>query len=182
MDSLEVNKILGALLGTLLFAMSLNIAVGAAYAPKKPAVPGYDLPAAEEGAGAGHVEEAKGPAEPLPVLLAKADPAKGQKTAQLCTQCHIFQKEGPKKPGPSLYGVVGRPVASGAGFSYSSALKSKGGAWDPEHINEFIANPKKYAPGTLMTFQGLPKAEQRADVIAFLNTLSDDPKPLPKAQ
>jgi cytochrome c len=180
MDSFELNKIVGALLGTLLFAMSLNIFAGALYAPRKPVVPGYDLPAADEAAGAAQPQEA---AEPLPVLLAKADPAKGEKAAQAaCTSCHIFQKSGPTKQGPTLFGVVGRQVASVGGYAYSEAMKAKGGSWDLEHINEFITNPRKIIPGTKMTYAGMTRAQQRADVIAFLNSLSDSPQPLPKSQ
>jgi len=180
-DAFEVNKIVGALLGTMLFAMGINIFAGAIYATHKPAIPGYDLPAAEE-AASGAAAATQEPSEPLPVLLGKADPAKGEKIAQACTQCHIFQKSGPKKPGPPLFGIVGRQVASVDGFGYSSAMKGKGGTWDPEHINEFITNPRKVVPGTAMTYAGLNKPQQRADLIAFLNTLSDNPQPLPKSQ
>jgi cytochrome c len=183
MESSEPNKIMMAALGTMTFALALNIAVGGIYAPKKPAVPGYDLPAAEEGAP--DQAAAQAPSEPLPVLLAKADPGKGEKLAAACTQCHILQKTAPagqKKIGPSLYGVVGRPIASVEGFNYSPDLKSKGGNWDPELISQFVAAPKKFAPRTLMAYPGMPKAEQRADLIAFLNTLSDNPQPLAKAQ
>jgi cytochrome c len=182
MDSFEINKLVGALLGTLLFAMGLNIFAGAIYATHKPVVPGYDRPAAEEAPAGGAAAATQEPAEPLPVLLSKADPAKGEKIAQACTQCHIFQKSGPKKPGPPLFGVVGRQVASVDGFSYSAGMKAKGGTWDPQHINEFITNPRKTVPGTNMTYGGLGRPQQRADLIAFLNSLSDNPQPLPKSQ
>ncbi|MDJ1157667.1 cytochrome c family protein [Chelatococcus sp. SYSU_G07232] len=180
MDSFELNKIAGAVLGTLLFAMGLNILAGIIFAPKKPAVPGYDLPGAEETAAAGAAGQAQAPAEPLPVLLAKADPKKGEAAAKKCLSCHDFSKGGPNKVGPNLYDVVGRAVASHAGFGYSGAMKSHGGDWGYELLDAFLQNPKKAVPGTAMAFAGVPKAEERADILAYLRTLADSPKPLPQ--
>jgi cytochrome c len=178
MDSFELNKIAGAVLGTLLFVMALNVVIGGIFSPHKPAVPGYDLPAPEAtAAGAGAAPAA--PAEPLPVLLAKADPAKGQASSRKCGACHDFTKGGPNKVGPNLYGVVGRPVASHEGFNYSAAMKAKGGEWTYDNLFEFVHNPKGYVPGTIMAFAGIPAAGERADLLSYLRTLSDNPVPLP---
>jgi len=178
MDAFERNKIAGTFLGTLLFAMSLHVLASILFAPKKPAIPGYDLPVPQEEAAAA-AGPAPAAAEPLPVLLAKADPGKGQASARKCAACHDFTKGGPNKVGPNLYGVIGRPVASHPGFNYSAALKSKGGQWTYEEIDKFVHNPKGYAPGTTMAFAGIPPATERADLLSYLRTLSDSPPPLP---
>ena len=136
--------------------------------------------AAAETAGAGDAKSAA-PAEPLPVLLAKADVAKGATLAKACGACHNFDKGAGAKVGPPLYGVLGRPVASIEGFAYSDGLKGKGGDWDFEKINAFITSPKGYAPGTKMTFAGEGDPQKRADILDYLHTLADNPQPLPTA-
>jgi cytochrome c len=178
---IELNKIAGAVFGTLLFVVGTNIIAGGLFAPKKPAIPGYDLPAPEEAAAAPGAA-APAPSAPLPVLLAKADPAKGQSAAKKCQACHTFEKGGANKVGPNLFGIVGRPVASHQGFNYSSALKGKGGDWSYEEIDKFIHAPKADVPGTLMAFAGVNADQERADILAYLRTLADSPVPLPAAQ
>jgi cytochrome c len=178
MDSFEMNKILGAILGTCLILVALNIAAGAIFAPEKPAKPGYEIAVQEQG------KQQQAPAQqeqPIEQLLASADPKRGEGGAKACQACHSFEKGGPNKIGPNLWGVVGRARASEAGFDYSSAMKSKGGTWTIDELSKFLTNPQGYIPGTKMTFAGLPRGSQRADVIAYLNTLSDHPQPLPKA-
>ena len=179
--NIETNKIAGAVFGSLLFVVGVNVIAGGLFAPHKPAVPGYDLPAPDE-AAAGGGAAAAAPSEPLPVLLAKADPAKGQAQAKKCASCHTFENGGPNKVGPNLYGVVGRAVASHAGFNYSAALKGKGGEWTYEALDTFTHSPKQAVPGTIMAFAGLAAPQDRADLLAYLRTLSDNPTPLPAAQ
>ena len=178
MNSFELNKVLGALLGCVLITLSLNIAAGALFAPQKPEKPGYAI-AVKEGAG-----EKAGPAaaeEPMEAMLASASVEKGQATAKQCGACHTFEKGGPNRVGPNLYGIVGRARASEAGFNYSAAMKAKGGTWTFGELYAFLANPRGYIPGTNMPFAGLSRGQQRADVIDYLNTLSDSPQPMPKA-
>jgi cytochrome c len=179
MNSFELNKVLGAILGTCLIVLALNIGAGAIFAPEKPAKPGYAIAAktpAEAGKPAG-----KEPEEPMEAMMASASVEKGQAAAKQCQACHTFEKGGPNRVGPNLWGIVGRPRASEAGFNYSAAMKAKGGTWTFGELYAFLANPRGYIAGTNMTFAGLARGQQRADVIDFLNTLSDNPQPLPKA-
>ena len=179
MDSFELNKILGAILGTCLFVVALNIAAGALFSVPKPAKPGYEIAVEEHPAAAGGGAAAQ--EEPIEKLLASASPEKGESSAKKCQACHTFNKGEPNRVGPNLYGVVGRDRASIPGFNYSAAMKGKGGKWTIEDLNAFLTNPRGFVPGTSMTFQGLPRASERADVIVFLNSKSDHPAQLPKA-
>ena len=181
MNSFELNKILGAILGTCLILLALNIGAGAIFAPASPAKPGFNIAVKEESAGE-KAGAAKEPDQPIEVLLAKASVEKGQATAKQCQACHTFEKGGPNRVGPNLYNIVGSPRGEArGGFNFSAAMKAKGGTWTYEELNKFLANPRSYIPGTAMTFAGLSRAEQRADVIDYLHTLSDNPQPLPKA-
>ena len=180
MDSFELNKILGAILGTCLFILALNIAAGAMFSAPKPAKPGYEIAVQEQPAG-GAGAAAAAPDEPIEKLLASADVGKGENSAKKCQACHTFNKGEPNRVGPNLYSVVGRDRASVAGFNYSAAMKAKGGKWTAEELNAFLTNPRGAVPGTSMTFAGLPRGSERADVITFLNSKSDNPAPLPKA-
>lgn len=177
MDSFEVNKILGAVLGTLTFTLGLSIASEIALTPHRPATPGYDIAVPDApGAGAG---PAAATVAPIGIRLASADPAKGQALTRQCQSCHSFEKGGPNKVGPNLYGIVGGPKAHLAGFGYSGAMKSAGGEWTFDDIDAFLDNPRGKVPGTAMAYAGLKRPDQRADLIAYLNQNSDKPLPLP---
>jgi cytochrome c len=178
MGSFEINKILGAVLGTCLFLLSLNIAAGALFAPHTPAKPGYNIIVPEH-----PVEEAKPGAieEPIENLLASADVKRGETAAKICTACHTFPKGGLSLVGPNLWNIVNRAKASVAGYNYSTAMKGQSGSWSINDLNSYLKSPMGVVPGTKMTFPGIPKGSARADMIAFLNSLADNPAPLPKA-
>jgi cytochrome c len=169
-----------AVMFTCLGVLSLNIAAGAIFTPQHPAKPGYEIAAPEHPAAGEHAGAPAAP-QPIEALLASSAPERGESAAKVCLACHSFEKGGPNKQGPNLWGVVGRPKASEAGFNYSAAMKGKGGNWTFDELNKFLASPKGYVPGTAMTFAGLPRDSQRADVINYLHTLADKPVDLPKA-
>lgn len=180
MDSFEMNKFLGALLGTCLVLLAVHIASGAVFAPPVPAKPGYVIEVKQEQSTTPSTQPAPA-AVPIENLLASASVQEGQETTKECELCHNFGKGQGAKVGPDLYGVVGRKVASEPGFNYSSALKAKGGTWTFDALNVWLTNPRADVPGTLMTFAGIDNEKQRANVIAYLNSNSDKPLPLPKA-
>lgn len=176
-----VNMGVGALLGTIFVLMSVSIASEGLYHSENPEKPGYAI-VAEEATEAS--AEAPAAAEvPIADLMAKADPAKGEALFKKCASCHTNEKGGGNKVGPNLFGVVGRPVAHLADFGYSAAMKefSQGGkeTWTFDHLNHFLTAPKKYIKGTAMGFAGDKKDEDRANIIAYLNSKSDAPLPLP---
>ena len=184
MDSFELNKIMGAVLGTLLFVMGAGFVAEAIYHPIEGRGPGYALPepeAAEHGTETAAAE----PEVPLGLLLASADATRGQAAVKKCAGCHNFGEGEGNKQGPHLYGVVGRPEGSVPDFSYSEALmahNAAGDIWTYENLNAFLTRPADYAPGTKMNFAGVRTAEERADILAYLQTLSPSPVPFPAAE
>jgi cytochrome c len=180
MDSFELNKILGAILGTCLILLVTSFTAGAIFAPNKPQKPGFEIAVKEEAAAGGEKAAAVAP-EPIEKLLQTASVQKGEAAAKKCAACHTFAKGDKNGVGPNLYGIIGDHKGEGRGFNFSAAMKAKGGNWSIDDLNQFIASPKGYVPGTAMGFAGITKDSERADVIAYLNSLSDHPAPLPTA-
>jgi len=179
MDSFELNKVLGAILGTCLVLLVTSFAAGAIFSPAKLEKPGFEIAVKEEAAGG--EKAAAAPAEPIEKLLQTASVQKGEQSAKKCGACHDFTKGGPNKVGPNLYGIVGDKKGEGRGFNFSGPMKAKGGVWTIDDLNKFIDNPKGFVPGTAMGFAGIQKDSERADLLVYLNSLSDSPQPLPTA-
>ncbi|MFP1630128.1 c-type cytochrome [Zhengella sp. ZM62] len=183
MDSFELNKFIGATLGTVFVVFSLAIASDAIFATHAPETPGYVIEVAEDAGGAAPEAPADTGPEPVAPLLASADLGAGESVFKKCASCHTVEKGGANKVGPNLWGVVGRPVASHEGFSYSGAMQeySQGQSvnWEYKNLNAFLAAPKKYISGTSMGFAGLKKVDERANLIAWLREQADSPLPLP---
>ncbi|MGV3490000.1 MAG: c-type cytochrome [Devosia sp.] len=181
MDSFELNKIIGAILGTLLFVMGVGFLAEAVYSPIEGRGPGYALPEPEVVAGGEAAPEVV--AVPISVLLASSDPAAGQAAARKCASCHNFGEGEPNKTGPGLYGVVGRLEGSHEGFAYSDGMlahNAAGDVWSYENLDKFLLAPRDYTPGTKMAFAGVKDDAERANIIAYLSTLSASPVPFPE--
>jgi cytochrome c len=180
-DPMFFNKLAAAVLVALLLFFGLpQLATalrgghhGAKHEEGAHPFPQYPIAYATEGGGG----EAAGLVD-FATLLAAADPRAGERRAALCKSCHTLTKGGANGTGPNLWGVVGRAVAAHDGFKFTEALKGAGGEWSFERLNAYLENSQGYVPGTAMV-QRFPKADQRAEIIAYLNTLSDSPLPLP---
>ena len=184
MNWIDLQKIFGAVLGTLLFIMSVGFLAEALYHTEGGKGGGYTLAGAEEAQG-DDSETTEEVAVPLATLLASADASKGEKVLKKCTACHTFEEGGANKVGPALYGIVGRELAAVDGFAYSDIFNqynSEGRTWTYEDLNAFLLKPKDYAPGTKMSFAGLKKETDRADLLAYLQTLSASPVAFPVAE
>lgn len=178
MSTIELNKIVGAIL---LAALTTHVIGIVGDSLVRPRTGGHVAVAVPEGGAPAPApkKEETGP-EPIVPLLAAADPAAGEKVARKCEACHSLKKGGPNKIGPDLWGVVGRERASHEGFSYSSAMQEKSGKWTYQDLNHFLYSPRSFVPGTKMTFGGIKKTSDRANLIAYLRTLSDQPVPIPQ--
>ncbi len=173
----RTNTIAGWVLAAGIAALGLSVVTGEYFHAERPEKMGYTVEGVEEEASG----DAAAAEKPAAFYLASADPAKGADVFKKCGACHTDQKGGPNGIGPQLWGVVGRPVATEAGFSYSDALKAHSGPWTFDELFQWLKSPKAYANGTKMTFAGLSKPEDRANVIAYLNSQGDSPQKLPTA-
>ena len=171
----RTNTIAGWVLAGCGAALGLSIVGGMIFHDGPPEKFGFPIEAAEETGGAGAAEV------PIATLLATADVAKGAEVFKKCAACHTITQGGPNGIGPNLYATMGEAIAQGkAGFAFSDALKSKGGKWDFEQMSAWLTSPRKFAPGTKMTFAGIGNGQDRANVIAYLNAQGSN-LPLPAA-
>jgi len=173
MSSFEWNKIIASVLTAMIVAMVSGILASQLVRPKHLEHPAYVPPGAEAGAtaAAAPAVAAAGP-EPIEAYMAKADPAKGQQVAKVCLQCHTFAKGEPNKIGPNLWDIMEENIATVSGYQFSPALLAdKDKKWTRDELNIWLYKPQEFAHGTKMTFPGLPKPQDRADVIAYLESL-----------
>ena len=169
------NTIAGWTLFAGVVALGSSIVAGELFHSGRPAKMGYPIEGVEvEGEGAAAEE-------PIEFYLAQADVAKGSQVFNKCAACHTVDKGAANQLGPNLWGALGMPIGKGHGFAFSPALAEKGGTWTWNTMSEWLKNPKAFAPGTKMTFAGIGNSQDRANVIAFLNSKSDSPMPLPAA-
>ena len=170
-DTMTTTKIIGGFCGTFLVFLlggwaAETIYHGGAGGHGEDHAQGYMIEVAEAGAASAEAE----PEVDFATVMASADAAAGEAVFRNCRSCHAIE-DGKNGTGPSLYGVVGRAVDTEAGYTYSGALEAVADIWTPEHLNGFLADPKGYAPGTKMSFKGLSKVEDRANLIAYLDSL-----------
>ncbi len=177
MDSFEWNKIAGAILMTLLIVIGLQNLSETLFSVAPADADAYIVEgvlADGESAVVAAVAEIE---PPISELLQTASVEKGGRIAKKCLSCHSFEADAPHRIGPALHGIVGKNIATASGFAYSKTLSGLGGElggiWDNETLNAFLKSPQKYAPGTNMSFIGLRKAKDRADIIAYLTSLKN---------
>ena len=186
MNSIEFTKIVGVLLAVALVVSLSNVIANQIIPQHRGEVRAYVVAAVEAEPQEAPVSvapesTAPGAVSGIAALLAAADPAAGAKAIKKCTACHSLNQGGKNRLGPNLWDIVDRPIASVAGYGYSGALKDKSGeTWSYDNLDAFLAKPKDWAPGTKMSFAGLKKPARRADLIAYLRSLSDSPAALPE--
>ena len=176
MDSFEVNKIIAAVLVTVLLVFGIGKISDIIFHAEKPNVQGYKVEikvnnSADQAKAEGQID--------ISALLALGDVDSGKKIFKKCAACHSIDQGGKNKIGPKLYNVVGRATGSISDYKYSKALASYGKEWTFEELNSFLIKPSAWIKGNKMGFAGLKKDEDRASVILYLNQNSDSPKALP---
>ena len=170
------NTIAGWVLFAGICALGLSIGTGMLFSSHNPEKPGYPIEDAEAGGGGGES------AVPLANLLAAADPAKGETVFAKCAACHTINSGGANGIGPNLWGAFGKAHGHVPGFAYSDALKGVPGSWDFEGMDKWLTSPRKYAPGTKMSFAGLSNPEDRANLMVYMNSMGSNlPLPAPEA-
>jgi cytochrome c len=181
MDAFEINKMLGAVLAALLLMFGGKTVLGLVDKEHKPEKAGWSLPITEVAPTSGPAKtEAPFEFASIAKLLPQASAEGGQAIFKRCLQCHTSENGGPNRVGPNLWGIIGRKVATAPGFSYSDAMKAKGGDWSFEQLATYLHDPKAAVPGNKMAFIGIKDDAELADLLVYLRKLADSPPALPK--
>lgn len=182
MGDLFFNKVAGAVLAIFLFVLGLATLADIVFETEGSGELAYPVDLSAVVSAAPAEEEETGPPD-FGVLLAGADIGAGERVARRCASCHTFEEGGADGTGPHLWGVLGRDVAAVSGFNYSQAMQeyAEGGTeWGFENLYNYLENPRGYVPGTAMSFAGLRDQADRANLIAYMRTLSNDPLEIPE--
>ena len=177
MNGFEINKIVAAVILTVLVVFGINKVTDLIFDVKKPLVAAYKVEApvaktvSSSSSGSGSVDISK--------LLSLGTLEHGQKVFKKCSACHVVAKGGKNKIGPVLYGVLGRKSAAISDYKYSKALIAHGKVWSYEEMNAYLLKPAAHVKGTKMAFAGLKSEKDRASVILYMNSMSDSPLPKP---
>jgi len=177
MDSFEINKVIAAVLITVLLVFGINKISDVVFHAEKPDVQGYKVEVKINDATATQASASN--QIDISALLALGSSEQGKKVFKKCAACHSIKQGGGNKIGPALWNVIFRPVGSITDYKYSKALSSYGKEWTWEEMNGFLIKPSKWIPNNKMGFAGLSSEKDRASVILYLNQNSDNPKPLP---
>ena len=182
MDSFEINKIIAAVLLTVLILIGIGKFTDILFHVEKPKesaykIEGLDIASISTSSSemvTKIVEEVD-----IKALLALGDLGHGEKVFKKCSACHMIASGGKNMIGPNLWSVIGRTAGSVSDYKYSKAMVAYGKEWTFEEMNSYLINPQAYVKGTKMAFAGLRKEKDRASVIKYLNQNSDNPQTLP---
>ncbi|NBB69019.1 MAG: c-type cytochrome [Alphaproteobacteria bacterium] len=178
--ALETNKVIAAVLTAGVIFVGASVLSDLLYHPTELAEPAY--PVVTEEATDVAEAEAEPQVEPLPVRLASASAADGEGAFRACAACHNVEQGGAHLVGPNLWDIIGAEIAAKDGFGYSDALAGKDGEWTYDKMDAWLENPSEWAPGTSMSYAGIKDPQDRADMLAYLRSLADQPEPLPEPE
>jgi len=178
MNSFEINKIIAAIILTIIIVFGVNKLGDVIYSVKDPKGNTYNIVTETKEISKGDTVKTGGDIN-ISALLALGNIDHGKMVFKKCAACHSASKGGGNKIGPALWGVIGRKAGSISDYKYSKAMSGFGKIWDFEGMNTFLIKPKDYVKGTKMAYVGLKKEKDRASLILYLNEQSDSPLPLP---
>ena len=180
MDSFEINKIIAAILLTVLIIIGIGKFTDILFHVDKPQQSAYKIEGLEKASTSTSIEETKTEEKvDIAQLLAMGDLAHGAKVFKKCSACHMIASDGKNMIGPNLWNVIGRQAGSVDDYKYSKAMVAYAKKWSFEEMNSYLIKPQAYIKGTKMAFAGLRKEKDRASVILYMNSKSNNPKPLP---